>query len=61
MMTEEQPVIGSRATAFHPDYGEVNAVWTKASHVPLYGWARVDQDPEDCDLLSPQPIRGTWV
>lgn len=48
--------LGERATVYHHEYGEVEAVWSKASHVPIYGWARADQsDPEDWELLHPQP------
>lgn len=27
--------------------------WTKASHVPNWGWCLVDQGVEDCDLCEP--------
>jgi hypothetical protein len=40
--------------------GEVRLImWTKTSHVPIYGWCLVDQGAEDCDLCTPthwQPL-----
>lgn len=34
--------------------GEVRVImWTKTSHVPIYGWCLVDQGAEDCDLCQP--------
>lgn len=48
--------VGQRAAVYHHEYGEVEAVWAKVSHVPIYGWGRIDQeDPEDWDILRPQP------
>lgn len=50
------PNIGDRARVYHHEYGEVDAIYSKASHVPMCGWGRADQsDPEDWDLLNPQP------
>ena len=47
---------GAREVVYHPDYGAVLAVWTKAAHVQLWGWADTEQDDwEDVDLLAPQP------
>ncbi|WP_408902166.1 DUF551 domain-containing protein [Rhodovarius crocodyli] len=28
-------------------------MWTKTSHVPIYGWCLVDQGGEDTDLCKP--------
>lgn len=55
------PAIGMRARVYHHEYGEVEAVYAKASHVPIVGWGRVDQeDVEDWDILRPQPTVVTY-
>jgi len=35
--------------------GDVRFImWTKTSHVPIYGWCLVDQGAEDADLCRPE-------
>jgi hypothetical protein len=40
--------------------GEIRTIttWGKVSHIPIYGWLRlVLSDPNDIDLMDPQPIK----
>lgn len=49
---ETAPKDGRRFLAVVDDCVRI-AMWTKTSHVPLYGFCLVDQGAEDCDLCKP--------
>ena len=53
---------GGRVIVRGPGLPEQPSIWGKVSHVPIYGWLDLSgDDPEDVDLLRPQPIEWRFM